>query len=130
VENLAIQGIWKTLRAFESTPLRTQLARHHGTAVDSMFHGWSDVWLSPEYQTWNMLDRLGAISAPVLAIQGEDDEYGTVCQVRAILDRVAGPAEGLLIPACAHVPHFQARERVLANMTRFIQGTIHPGKKA
>jgi pimeloyl-ACP methyl ester carboxylesterase len=89
-----------------------------------MFHGWSDVWLSPDYQDWTMLDRLPLITAPVLAIQGEEDEYGTPAQVQAILDRVQGPAQALLIPACGHVPHFQARDRVLQSILAFIHETV------
>jgi pimeloyl-ACP methyl ester carboxylesterase len=85
-----------------------------------MFHGWSDVWLSPEYREWSMLQYLPAITAPVLAIQGEDDEYGTAAQVEAILDRVSGAREGLMIPECGHVPHFQARDRVLERIIGFL----------
>jgi pimeloyl-ACP methyl ester carboxylesterase len=124
IENVSIQGIWKTLHAFETTPLRAQLARHHGDKVDSMFHGWSDVWLSPDYQEWTMLDRLPSITAPVLAIQGMDDEYGTPAQVEAIMSRVQGPAHALLLPECGHVPHFQARGRVLGSIQTFIRHTV------
>jgi len=124
IEQESIQGIWRTLQAFETTPLREQLARHHGEKVDSMFRGWSNVWLSPGYQDWSMLERLPRIQAPVLAIQGEDDQYGTPAQVHAITNRVAGPSQGLLIPGCAHVPHFQAREKVLAEVTTFVQGLV------
>ena len=127
VEDLSIQGIWRTLHAFETTPLRDRLRAHHGDKVDAMFHGWSDVWLSPGFRDWSMVERLGGIRCPVLAIQGEDDEYGTPDQVRAILEGVSGPVAGLLLAGCAHVPHFQARERTLAGMARFIAETILHG---
>jgi pimeloyl-ACP methyl ester carboxylesterase len=126
IERESIQGIWRTLRAFETTPLRERLERHHGDKVDSMFHGWSDVWLSPDYQDWAMLDCLPAIQTPVLAIQGEEDEYGTPAQVEAILKGVSGPARALLLPRCGHAPHFQARDRVLDEIARFVQ-EITPG---
>ena len=124
IEPISIAGIQTTLKAFESTPLRAQLARHHGDKVEAMFHGWSDVWLSPEYQGWNMCHRLPAITAPVLAIQGEDDAYGSPAQVQAILTGVHGPAQALLIPGCGHVPHFQARAQVLARISTFIKDTV------
>jgi len=120
VEDRAIQGIWRTLREYETTGLRSRLHRHHGDQVDAMFYGWSDVWLSPAFRDWTMVDRLPEVRCPVLAIQGEDDEYGTPDQVQAILLGVSGPAEGLLLPGCAHVPHFQAREAVLERMARFV----------
>jgi len=130
IEPISLQGIWRTLRAFESTPLRDRLRTHHGAKVDEMFHGWSDVWLSPAFQSWSMVELLPAVLCPVLAIQGEDDEYGTPAQVSAITAGVSGPATALLLPGCAHVPHFQAREPVLAAMARFIETTVtahHPG---
>jgi len=129
VEPVSLQGIWRTLRAFETTALRDRLRTHHGAKVDAMFHGWSDVWLSPAFRDWSMVDLLPAIQCPVLAIQGEDDEYGTPAQVAAITGGVSGPATALLIPGCAHVPHFQAREQVLAEMVRFIEAVVpaeHP----
>jgi pimeloyl-ACP methyl ester carboxylesterase len=123
IEPISLQGIWRTLRAFETTNLRDRLRTHHGAKVDAVFHGWSDVWLSPGFRDWSMVGLLPGIRCPVLAIQGEDDEYGTPAQVSAITGGVSGPASALLIPGCGHVPHFQAGERVLDGMSRFI-GTL------
>jgi pimeloyl-ACP methyl ester carboxylesterase len=120
VEAQTIQGIWRTLRAFETTRLREQLRAHHGTKADTLFRGWSNIWLAPAFRDWTMVHLLPAITCPVLAIQGEEDEYGTPDQVRAILQGVSGPVEGLLLPGCAHAPHHQARDQVLDAMTRFI----------
>jgi len=124
VEARCIQGIWRTLAAFETTELRARLRNHHGDQVDSMFYGWSDVWLSPGFRNWTMVPLLPAIQCPVLAIQGDRDEYATQDQVRAIIEGVSGPAESLLLRGCGHVPHFQARDQVLAGMTRFIDGIV------
>ena len=126
IEKLSIQGIWKTVQDFNSTHLRDRLERHHGDKVDSMFHGWSDVWLSPEHHDWSMLERLAAITCPVLAIQGEDDEYGTPAQLRAITRRVSGPTRTLLLPSCGHAPHHQARERILDEIQGFIRDLALP----
>jgi pimeloyl-ACP methyl ester carboxylesterase len=93
-----------------------------------MFHRWSEVWLSPGFRSWTMVDQLPAIHCPVLALQGVDDEYGSPDQIRAITEGVSGPVEGLLLTGCAHVPHFQAPEPALAAMTRFITGTVLPGR--
>ncbi|MDR3673142.1 MAG: alpha/beta hydrolase [Holophaga sp.] len=124
VEDQTVQGIWRTLRAFENTPLRDRLMRHHGAKVDALFHGWSGVWLAPAFRDWSMVHLLPAITCPVLAIQGERDEYGTPDQVRTILQGVSGPVEGLLLPGCAHAPHHQARDQVMARAERFIEGIV------
>lgn len=128
VEDQTLRGIWRTLASFENGPLRERLRGHHGDQVDTMFRGWSGIWLAPAFRDWSMVHLLPAITCPVLAIQGEQDEYGTPDQVRAILQGVSGPVEGLLLPGCAHVPHLQARERVLERMTHFI-GTLVTGSR-
>lgn len=121
VEEAALRGIWRTLRAYEATPLRDRLRVHHGDKVDSVFRAWCDTWLSPAFGDWSMTGLLPAITRPVLVVQGEADEYATSDQVRAVLEGVSGFVRGLLLPGCAHVPHFQAKDDVLAAMARFIR---------
>ena len=120
----AVAGVARAAEAYRETALRDQLRRHHGDKVDSVFAGWAEIWLDPGHRAWQMLDRLGAITAPVLAIQGADDEYGTPAQIGAIVAGVSGPARSLLLPACGHVPHFQAADRVLPAMARFVRETL------
>jgi pimeloyl-ACP methyl ester carboxylesterase len=99
---------------------RRRLARHHGHGVEALFRGWAETWTRPDRRDWNMLDRLGAVRCPVLAIQGADDAYGTRAQLDEIVARVSGPAESVLIPDCAHVPHQEAPATVLACVRSFI----------
>lgn len=124
VEPMSVDGIRKALKAFETTSFRDRLAKYHGDKVDAVFHGWADTWMNPRHLGWSMVHRLPSITAPVLAIQGEDDEYGTPCQVEAIVRGVAGPAQALMLPGCGHVPHFQAREAVLEAMAEFVRDTL------
>ena len=88
-----------------------------------MFAAWADAWLSPEFAGFDMRDELPRIMAPVLAIQGESDEYGTPRQLELITRGVAGPVETWLVPDCAHVPHHQAADRVLPRIADFMRGT-------
>jgi pimeloyl-ACP methyl ester carboxylesterase len=120
IEDQTLVGIWRTLHAFDTTSLRERLRAHHGEQVEAMFRSWSEAWLSPAFREWSMVPLLRDIRCPVLAIQGEDDEYGTPEQIRAILEGVSGPAEAMLVPACAHSPHLQARDQVLERIARFI----------
>jgi len=89
-----------------------------------MFRSWTDLWLSPESKKWNIEAYLPGITCPVLAIQGEDDEYGTPSQIETIREHVSGPLETMLLPQCAHVPHHQAREKVFTAMLKFITTVI------
>lgn len=122
VEQLSLDSIAAAKRAYETTDLRAKLARWHGANVDHAFRGWNDAWLSPEFRDWNIEDRLPGIACPVLAIQGEDDEYGTAEQVERIARAARRPVELTMLPACGHTPHRDHRDAVLGLMTAFVAG--------
>jgi len=106
--------------AVETGDLRERLARHHAD-VDSAFYGWNDVWLMPAFRDWNIEREIATIACPVLAAQGEDDEYGTLEQVRAIARRL--PKTRLLVIAkCGHSPHRDQPEILSREAGRFIVG--------
>ena len=89
--------------AYATTDLRERLARYHADP-DSAFLGWNEAWLDPAFRTWSIEAELQAITCPVLAVQGLDDEYGTLEQIRGIARRVPG-TELLELPDCGHSPH-------------------------
>lgn len=120
VEGMTLEGIRGAVRAYETTDLKERLARHHGDKTEAVFRGWSETWLAPWFSNWNIESYLGGVVSPLLAIQGEDDVYGTTRQVEAIVDGAVGRAEGFLVPRCGHVPHHEAREVVLGRIVRFI----------
>lgn len=123
-EDLTLLGIRAAVAAYNDRGLRKKLLRYHGDKTDDMFFRWVDDWLSPEFKDWNIEAGLAAVRCPVLIIQGEDDEYGTIAQVTSIRSRVSGRAESLIIPGCGHNPHHQARAATLQEMKRFIEGMI------
>lgn len=89
--------------ATDDKGLRQRLARYH-TNVDNAFWQWNDVWLSEAFQAFDIRPECGRIQAPLLAIQGTDDEYGTLQQLRDIA-AAAPHAKTMNIPACGHSPH-------------------------
>jgi pimeloyl-ACP methyl ester carboxylesterase len=117
VEDLSISSISAARAAYESTDLRDRLARYHAD-VDSAFRGWNDVWLHPDFRAWNIEEFLPRIACPVLAIQGADDEYGTMDQMRRIGAQVRD-IELLEIEHCRHSPHRDRPEAVLAAIACF-----------
>jgi pimeloyl-ACP methyl ester carboxylesterase len=121
VENLSVTSIEQTRIAYLETDLRDKLARYHDD-VDSAFWGWNDIWLHPDFSTWNIEALLPDITCPLLAIQGVDDEYGTLAQI----DRIARAARGvrrLELAACGHAAHRDQPEAVLAATVQFLAGT-------
>jgi pimeloyl-ACP methyl ester carboxylesterase len=120
VEDVSIAGIEAARDAYATTDLPTRLARHHDD-VESAFRGWNDIWLAPAFRAWNIEEYLPRVRCPVLAIQGEDDQYGTLAQVDAVGRGVAGPFEKLVLANCGHSPHRDQEQAVLAAMAEFIK---------
>jgi pimeloyl-ACP methyl ester carboxylesterase len=117
-EDLGLASIAKARHAYESTELRARLARYHAD-VDSAFRGWNDVWLDPAFKAWNIEAELDAIGCPLLVVQGEDDEYGTLAQVHGIVRHVPH-ATTLVLPACGHSPHRDQPDRLIDAVGRFM----------
>lgn len=120
VEKITLIGIHKAVKNFETTSLKEKLTRYHKENTETIFYRWANRWLSAEFKDWNIEEHLKKITCPVLALRGEDDEYGTSAQIEGIANLVSGPVNAELIPECGHVPHFQAKREVLEKMTRFI----------
>lgn len=119
VEDISIHSIEGAKRAYETTDLRDRLARHHADP-DSAFRGWNDVWLDPEFRAWNIEEFLPRITVPILAIQGVDDEYGTMDQLERIA-RGAPEVEQLRLKDCRHSPHKDQPGAVIAAISAFVR---------
>ncbi|WP_435531172.1 alpha/beta fold hydrolase [Ramlibacter pallidus] len=120
VEDVSIASIARARAAYVETDLPQRLARYHEDA-DSAFFGWNDVWLSPAFRGWNITAELRTIRCPLLAIQGLDDEYGTLEQIRGIA-RAVPQADLLELPRCGHSPHKDQPRAVIDAVTRLVAG--------
>ena len=121
VEEMGLRSIEAVKRQFETTDLPERLGRYHRDARRT-FCLWNVAWLDPQFRHWNIEEYLPSIRVPVLAIQGDDDEYGTMAQLGSIRERVRGPCELLELAACGHSPHRDQPDTVLAALVRFIRG--------
>lgn len=118
VEDISVSSIAKAKEAYEGTDLREKLMRHHAD-VDSAFWGWNRIWLNPDFRAWNIEEYLSRITCPVLAIQGEDDEYGSMEQLARIGRQVAD-ADLWTLKDCRHSPHRDQPEAVIEAITFFV----------
>jgi len=118
VEDISVESIEKARRAYLETDLRARLARHHADP-DSAFRGWNDAWLDPAFRDWNIEAIVARIGAPVLAIQGFDDEYGTMRQVDAIAAALPGTML-LKLERCGHSPHRDRPDAVIEACEGFL----------
>lgn len=119
VEDVAIRRIAAIRDEFERTDMRERLDRHH-TDAEATFRGWNDIWLSEAFRAWNIESCLPAITCPVLALQGTDDEFATMAMLDGIVAGVGGPVRAGLVPGAAHAPHIEAPEATLALVAGFI----------
>lgn len=118
VENVTIASIERARETYAQTDLRERLARYHDDP-DSAFRGWNDAWLDPAFRDWTIEADLEAISCPVLAIQGVDDDYGTLEQIRGIARR-APQTELLELPDCGHSAQRDQPDTLISAAARFI----------
>jgi pimeloyl-ACP methyl ester carboxylesterase len=118
-EERGLQSIAKAREAYERGDLRQRLAKYHRN-VDAAFWGWNRPWLDPEFRKWNLEEFLPRITAPILVVQGEQDEYGTRKQIDAIQGGGRN-VEVLLLPRCGHSPHRDQPEAALRGIAAFIR---------
>ena len=118
VEDISIKSIEEARVAWASTDLKQKLAKHHDD-VEGAFRGWNDIWLHPGFRTWNIEDELPLIKAPILAIQGEQDQYGTLYQIEEIQRRNAR-TRLFKIPDCKHSPHRDQPDIVMGAVQSFL----------
>ena len=126
VEDVTVASIQEAKAAYRATDLPDRLARHHDDP-DHAFWSWNDIWLDPAFRVWNIEASLPGVRCPVLAIQGADDEYGTLAQLDAVERGVSGPFERLVLANCKHSPHRDQEAATLDAMTRFIERVAPPG---
>jgi pimeloyl-ACP methyl ester carboxylesterase len=120
VEEVCVNSIQEAARQFETTDLPKRLGKYHRNSRKT-FHLWADAWLDPAFRQWNIEEYLPRIRCPVLAIQGEDDEYGSMAQLDAMARQAGGPCELLKLPQCGHSPHKDQPEKVLQSLSDFIK---------
>lgn len=126
VEDLSVASIAEARVKFETTDLPQRLGRYHRDAAKT-FWGWNEIWLHPHFRNWNIEEYLPRIRCPILAIQGLDDQYGTMAQVEAIERQSGGAVEIVRLADCRHSPQRDQPERTLEAIVGFV-GRIRANK--
>ena len=124
VEDVSIAGIRAAKAAYEQGDLKRRLEKFHGNNTDCAFRGWNDAWLNPAFLKWNIERFLPFCTIPVLAIQGRDDNYGTLAQIETIKAAVSGSFDALILEKCGHGPWQEKPDEVLAASAHFIAGLV------
>lgn len=121
VEEETIQGVRDAKKAYEETELRHRLAKYHGERVEKLCYAWFDIWLDPAYRDWTMVPELARITSPLLFLQGDLDEYGSLAQMEETIQHVSGIAEKYIFEQVGHIPHKEQKEVTLSLITSFLK---------
>ncbi len=117
-EESGLASIAAARRSYESGDLRAKLGKYHAD-VDNAFAGWCDAWLDPRFQAWNIAEAIDYWRVPTLAIQGADDQYGTLAQIGEIETRAYSPVDVTILSACRHSPHLDRPDETVATIADF-----------
>ena len=117
-EKMGLDEIAAAKDAYENGDLRARLAKHHADP-DACFWGWNGAWLAPEFASWNVAEVIDYLRIPTLALQGREDQYGSLAQIREVEERSYAPVDVVVFDACRHAPHVDQPEAVLAAVSEF-----------
>jgi len=118
-EEMGLAEIRRADAAFASGRFREKLQRWHAD-VDCAFRSWSEPWLDPEFRNWDITEALGYIRVPILIVQGDNDQYGTLKQLDVAQQECFCPVETVVLPGVRHVPYREAPELTLDAVAGFI----------
>ncbi|KAB2915761.1 MAG: alpha/beta hydrolase [Hyphomicrobiaceae bacterium] len=121
IEPFNIESIARVRESYATTDLKQRLAKYHAR-VDDAFLGWADIWLDPAFRTWSIEAYVDRIAAPMLLIQGLDDEYGTLAQLDCIEERARASTTRLVLNNCRHSPHRDQEAAVVDAIAAFAGG--------
>ncbi len=116
-EPMGLAEIERAGAAFETGDMRDRMAKYHRDP-EGAFRGWNETWRDPRFKSWNVAEVIDYFRIPVLAIQGRNDQYGTLAQIEEIETRAYSPVETCILD-CQHAPHLEAPDAVLAAVDEF-----------
>jgi pimeloyl-ACP methyl ester carboxylesterase len=124
VEDISVTSIAEIKKAYETSDLKSKLARWHGD-VDNAFYGWNGAWLDPKFRSWDIAEYLAYIRVPVAILQGADDQYGTMRQIEIAREECYCPVDVTIVPGAGHSPHREAPGATLDTISEFAGRILH-----
>ena len=119
MEDVGLAEIRRARESYERGELRERFARWHADP-DGAFWSWCQPWLEPGMAKWNITEELAYIRVPILIVQGEQDQFGTVRQIEVAQEECYCPVEVALLPNARHAPHREAPAATLAAISDFV----------
>ena len=120
IEELTLIGIRQAKLTFQNPERIEKLEKWHGQKAEWVLRAWVDVWLSPEFLDWSLEDCISKVKCPLLAIHGDNDEYGSKAFPEFISGKSGGESQMMILDGCGHVPHKEKQQEVLGCISSFI----------
>lgn len=118
-DRLTLAQMHRHRRMVETGEIPPWMTRFHGARGAHLLDCWTEAWLRPEYDTWDVTDAIRPLAAPLLALQGANDEYGLPDQLAAIAEAVPH-AEAELMPGLGHFVHLEDMDGVTGRIAAFL----------
>lgn len=119
VEQKTREGVREAL--LQKEKLIAGLEKYHGPKSRALVEAWSEQWLSPAFENWNIEAELAGIACPTLLIQGSADVYGSMRHVEAVKKILGDRSVILEIEGGGHFLHHEVRDQLLDAMSDFIR---------
>ena len=118
-EPMGLAEIAAARDVFATTAMKARMAKYHADPA-ATFRGWNEAWLDPAFKAWNIEAVIESFRVPVLALQGREDQYGTLAQIEAVRRKSPADVELAVIEKCRHSPHFDQPEATLEVIGAFL----------
>jgi pimeloyl-ACP methyl ester carboxylesterase len=128
-EEMGLVEIRRARKSFDSGALRERLKPYHAD-VDTAFRSWNGPWLHPDFQKWDITEALSYIRVPILIVQGENDQYGTLKQIEVARQDCFCPVEAVVLPGIRHIPYREAPELTVDAIAAFINRLLRDHHEA
>jgi len=101
--------------------LLASLEKYHGAKTFTLFRLWHETWLSDFFSKWTIVPILKRISCPVLAFQGESDEFGTIEQLNVLKREIPTDVTVVEIRNAGHTPRKEAETETMDLLTNWLK---------
>ena len=121
IEEVTLEGLRNAEIMFSDPMYMAKLERWHGEKAHWVLRAWIDRWLSDDYQHWSLANCIGQVICPVMAMHGDQDEYGSVAFPEYIVNHTAGDSVLVILKDCGHIPHKEKTTEVLDEVSKFFK---------
>jgi pimeloyl-ACP methyl ester carboxylesterase len=120
LEETTVEGIRAAKLLFADGEQFGRLEKYHGGNAQWVLDAWTGSWLSPQFASWSLVDVLAKVGAPILAIHGSEDEYGTPRHPRLIAEWSGAAVRVEILPDVHHLPHREQPDQVVRLVRGFL----------